>query len=71
MNLTTQQQLAKGEPVELEIDGEQCVLLTRQTFERVTSSELDASPWTAEEMDLLAAEAAELVTGDGLDQKDD
>lgn len=73
MILTTKQlqQLAQGQPVEVEIGGERCVLLTRKAFERVTSSEYDTSPWSVEEMDLLAAEATELVSGDGLDQKDD
>jgi hypothetical protein len=73
MFLTAQQQrqLAQGEPVELDFGGQHCVLMTRQAFDRVTSSEYDASPWTVEEMNLLAAEAVELVSGDGLDQEDD
>lgn len=65
MNLTTeqQQQLSRGEPVEVEVGGEQCVLLTRQALERVTSPGCDASPWTAGEMDRLAAEAGNAVAG--------
>ena len=57
MQLTTQQQqqLSQGQPVELSVDGEECVLLTRQAFERVTGFNDDASPWTPEEFDLLAA----------------
>lgn len=32
---------------------------------------LDLGPWTAEEMNLLAAEAADLLAGDGLDEPDE
>jgi len=37
MNLTTQQQqlLVQGKPVEVDVAGEKCVLLTRRAFERV------------------------------------
>jgi hypothetical protein len=74
MDLTPQQheRLAQGELVELDVDGQKCVLLTQQAYQRVQGGgDYDASPWTREEMDLLSAEAAELLSGDGLDQKDD
>ncbi len=32
---------------------------------------VDFSPWTPEEIDLLAAETADLLAGDGLDSPDD
>ncbi len=32
---------------------------------------VDFSPWTPEEMDLLAAETADLLAGDGFEEPDD
>jgi hypothetical protein len=34
-------------------------------------SEIDYDPWTTEEMDLLTAETADLLAGDGFDSQDD
>jgi hypothetical protein len=36
----------------------------------MNGDELDYGEWTNEEMDLLAAEAADLLAGDGLDEPD-
>jgi hypothetical protein len=44
------------------------VLLRKDVYER--GDALDYSPWTPEELDLLAAEAADLLTGDGFDEPD-
>ena len=72
MNLTVEQQqaLGEGEPVTVNVGGRECVLLTRQAYERVKNLLYDDSPWTDEEMDLLAAESADLCTGDVLDIPD-
>lgn len=45
MNLTAEQhqQLSQGRPVEVEVDGEPCVLLTRHAFDRVKGSDVEAS----------------------------
>jgi hypothetical protein len=51
------------------------VVLRRDAYEkikqRVCEDSLDYSPWTADEMDLVADEALELVSGDGLDEPDE
>jgi hypothetical protein len=59
MQLTAQQErlLEEGRSVEVDVDGRRCILLTRETYDRLTSAEIDASPWTDEEIDLLAMEA--------------
>ena len=66
-----QQDLAEGQPVKVIVDGRNCVLLTRQAFERVKDRDYDDGRWTDEEMNLLATEAADLVAGDALDREDD
>lgn len=79
MNLTSEQiqAIREGAPVPLVLPevGEECVVLRRDAYEkikqRVYEDPLDYSPWTAEEMDLLADEALELVSGDGLDEPDE
>ena len=69
VQLTSQQLKAaeQGEAVKIEADGRAFVLLSRAVYEE----ELDFSPWTRQEMDLLADEAMELVTGDGLDEAEE
>ena len=68
MNLTAEQQQAvrAGRAVPVTVGGVQCVLLRKDVYER--GDEVDYSPWTAEEIDLLAAEAADLLAGDGFDE---
>jgi hypothetical protein len=74
MNLTPEQTqaLLQGQPVSVTLAGRECVLLSRDSFEQLkkgsTGEPLDYEPWTKEEMDLLADEAAELVADDGLDE---
>jgi hypothetical protein len=43
------------------------VLLREEEYERLKEEEYDASPWTDEEMDLLAAEAGEMLDSFGKD----
>lgn len=63
LQLTTEQLQAaeKGEAVGIEADGKAFVLLSRAAYE----DDLDFSPWSNEEMDLLADEAMQFVSGDG------
>ncbi|MHB8974847.1 MAG: hypothetical protein ACYC3X_30830 [Pirellulaceae bacterium] len=69
MQLTMEQLKAaeQGEAVRIEADGKSFILLSRRAYE----DSLDYSPWTSEEMGLLADEALELVSGDGLDEPDE
>jgi hypothetical protein len=71
MNLTAEQQqaLQSGHAVEVDVGGTPCVLIRKDVYER--GEPLDFSPWTSEEMDLLTAETADLLAGDGLDEADD
>lgn len=56
-----------GEAVKIEADGQAFVLLSQAVYEQ----DLDFSPWTEEEMDLLADETMQLISGDGLDEADE
>ena len=71
MNLTTDQEMAiqSGKVVAVNVAGTACVLLRKDIFER--GEVLDCTPWTKEEMDLLAAETADLLAGDGFDEPDE
>ncbi len=57
----------RGDAVRIEADERTFVLLSQRIYE----DSLDYIPWTGEEMDLLADEALELVSGDGLDELDE
>jgi hypothetical protein len=48
------------------VGGAEYILLRKDVYEQAES--LDFSPWIAEEMDLLAAETADLLAGDGFDE---
>jgi hypothetical protein len=71
MKLTVKQEraLQNGQAVEVTVAGAPCVLLRKDIYER--GEAVDYSPWTKEEMNLLAAEAVDLLAGDGLDEPDD
>lgn len=60
------QAAAQGQAVAIEVNGKSFVLLSRAAYE----DDFDFSPWTKEEIDLLADEAAVIVAGDGLDEDD-
>ena len=68
MKLTPEQERAiqSGQAVQVKVGGALCILLRRDIYEK--GEDLDLSPWTGEERDLLAAEASDLLTGDGLDE---
>ena len=62
MTLTTKQKrhLETGQAVPLTVDGTECVLVRRDVYERSKPPvAYDDSDWTEEEMDALAAEAAQ------------
>ena len=69
MNITPEQEQAvhNGQTVTVTIAGQACVLLRKDVYER---DALDYSPWTAQEMDMLAVETANQVQGDGFDEPD-
>ncbi len=69
MQLTQQQQraLERGEAVPLTVAGRPCVLLTQDVYDRVRKSGYDASPWSDDEMDMLAAEDADRLGWAGMD----
>ncbi len=71
MKLTAEQQQAiqNGQAVAVTVGGAACVLLRKDIYE--LGEEIDYSPWSKEEMDLLAAETADLLAGDGMDEPDD
>ena len=71
MTLTAEQERAiqDGQAVAVTMVSAPCVVLRKDAYER--GEEVDYSPWTKEEMDLLAAETADLLAGDGLDEPDD
>ena len=71
MNLTAEQERAveSGQTVPVVIAGRPCVVLRKDIYDR--SESLDYGPWTIEEMDLLAAEMANMLAGDGFDEPDD
>lgn len=71
MEITSEQEQAlhKGQAIQVSVGGMPCVLLRKDVYEQGQS--IDFSPWTPEEMDLLAAETADLLAGDGFDEPDD
>ena len=54
----------QGEAVRIQADGKAFILLSHAVYE----DELDFSPWTQPEMDLLTDEAMQLISGDGFDE---
>jgi hypothetical protein len=71
MKLTAEQERAihNGQVVQVTVGGAVCVVLRKDVYQR--GEELDYRPWTEAEMDLLAAETADLLAGDGFDEPDD
>ena len=71
MEITAEQERAihSGQPVQVNVAGTPCILLRKDVYERDEVGVF--SPWTPEGMDLLAAETADLLAGDGFDEPDD
>ena len=73
MRLTIEQMEAvrSGESVRLNEGGTDLVVLRADMFERLRSLVYDDSPWTDEEMDLLAAEDADALGWEGMEAYQD
>ncbi len=71
MELTAEQERAiqNGQAVAVTVGSAECVGLRKDVYER--GEEVDYSPWTKEEMDLVASETANLLAGDGFDEPDE
>ena len=71
MELTAEQERAiqNGQAVAVTVGSAECIVLRKDVYER--GEPVDYSPWTKEEMDSLASEAADLLAGDGFDEPDD
>ena len=61
LNMEQQKAVENGEPVALNVDGMECVLLRRDIYLRL-DPDYDAGSWTTEEMNLLADEAEEMIS---------
>ena len=60
LNLDQQAAVAKGEPVMLSVGGTECVLVRRDIYPRLDPA-FETTPWTIDEMNLLADEAEEMI----------
>ena len=73
MELTKEQLEAvrSGEPVRLNEEGTELVVVRADLFERLQGSRYDDSPWSDEELDLLAAEDTEALGWEGMEAYQD
>jgi hypothetical protein len=71
MKMTPEQELAiqYDQAVVVSVGSAANIVLRNEVYEH--GGEVDYSPWTEEEMNLLVVETAELLAGDGLDETDD
>ena len=70
IELTEEQRQELSEPEPVAIDPQTkatYVLVRRELYERIKGLLYDASPWTDEEMDLLAAEDADRLGWEGME----
>lgn len=51
------------------VGGQPCVVVRKDIYDR--AEKMDYGPWTDDEMNLLAAETADLLAGDEYDEQDD
>ena len=56
-----------GEPVRLNEGGTEMVVMRADVFERLRGLKYDDSPWSDEEMDMLAGEDADRLGWDGME----
>lgn len=61
LNAEQQQAVESGQPVALNVSGTECILVRKDVYMR-RELELDCSPWTTDEMDLLADEAEAMIS---------
>lgn len=57
----------RGESVRLHEAGTELVILRADVFERLRGLRYDESPWSDDEMDLLAAEDADALGWEGME----
>lgn len=69
MELTKEQLevVRSGEPVRVSEEGTELVVVRADLFERLQGLRYDDSPWSDEEMDLLAAEDADVLCWEGME----
>jgi hypothetical protein len=58
--------IRRGQPVHLHEDDTELVVLRADVFERLRGLLYDDSPWSDEELDLLAAEDADTLGWEGM-----
>lgn len=63
--------LRRGESVHLNEGGTNLVILRADIFEHLRNLSYDDSPWSDEEMDLLAAEDADALGWEGMEPYQD
>lgn len=61
------QAIQTGETVRLQEAGTEMVVVRADLFDRMQVLTYDSTPWTAEEMDLLAAEDADRLGWEGME----
>ena len=61
LNVEQQKAVENGEPVALNVSGTECILVRKDIYLRL-EAELDATPWTTEEMSLVADEAEAMIS---------
>ena len=61
LNMEQQKAVENGEPVALNVEGTECVLVRRDIFLRL-ELDYDTGSWTTDEMNLLADEAEEMIS---------
>jgi hypothetical protein len=60
LNVEQQKAVENGEPVALNVSDTECVLVRKDVYLRM-EAEVDSTPWTTEEMNLLADEAEAMI----------
>jgi hypothetical protein len=73
IELTDEQRDAvqNGEAIRVRENGHEFVLLRSDVYDRLLQEEYDDSPWTDEEMELLAWEAGKMAGWEEMDEYDE
>ena len=61
LNMEQQKGVENGEPVAVNVAGTECVLVRRDIYLRM-DPDYETGSWTAQEMNLLAHEAEEMIS---------
>ncbi|HEY2414570.1 MAG TPA: hypothetical protein VGI40_20150 [Pirellulaceae bacterium] len=66
LNVEQQKAVENGEAVALNVSGTECILVRKDIYLRrgadVDTAGVDSTPWTSEEMNLLADEAEVMIS---------